>query len=412
MQQTLIVVIAIAVSLAVKLASGQTTNQIISESPTLVLLDKAPINFLAEISAQKDELIKFGIQVLDDQNGNKVSTIEEDHKSLYSMAREICRQWLAGKGRQPVSWITLIGVLEQIQLMTLANKIRNLVSAKVTTSPWPELYHIEDAVKFLRDLYSNQPVIRFDLLNVAHHTSFLEITMKTDDDLKIHVPQWQNIFSEVHTSDSIQIPNRLLITGCPGTGKSTLLRYLAKQWAEGRALHFCQVLFLIHLGQLRSRGQPVWNSLKDMLMSAYSDIKDIQKVAFEIAANNGAGACFLLDAYDEWYDDDYVHDLIFQRLLSNSFCILISRYHKENGYGLKHIEMIGFEHINLDHYVAILANNRSLTQSVLDLWSKYPDMRDMCTLPLHLAMVVFIMRYENTPRLHTRAQIYMHWTKI
>ena len=113
MQQTLIVVITIAVSLAVKLASGQTTNQIISESPTLVLLDKAPINFLAEISAQKDELIKFGIQVLDDQNGNKVSTIEEDHKSLYSMAREICRQWLAGKGRQPVSWITLIGVLEQ-----------------------------------------------------------------------------------------------------------------------------------------------------------------------------------------------------------------------------------------------------------------------------------------------------------
>ena len=389
---------------AVSLPNGQPSQQadghapgrvVISEAPSMVLLDQQPINLLAEISARKDDLIKFGTRILDDLSGNKVSAIEEDHKSMYSMAREICRQWLAGKGKYPVSWNTLIHVLEQIQLKTLAARIKD--SAHHT-------YYdiVQNTAKFLSEIYSNQPVIRFDPLNIAGYTPFLEITMNRSDGSKMFVPHWKNIFN--HTS--VRELQRLLITGRPGTGKTTLLRYLARKWAEGRALHFCKILFLIHLGQLKSRGQPAWNSLRDMLTSAYSDLKDIQNVASEITGNHGVGACFLLDAYDEWHHDDYVHDLIFQNRLNNSFCVLTSRYRKEHS-GLNHAEMIGFECNDLNRYVATIANNHSLTQSVLDLWSKYPDVRHMCTLPLHLAMIVFIMRYESTPKIHTRAQIYM-----
>ena len=234
MQQVLIVtsvIITIAVLFVVEplqQESSCTRSQIISEPPTLVLLDQKPINFLTEITARKNDLIRFGIQILVDHNGNKVSTIEEEHKSLYSMAREICRQWLAGKGKQPVSWETLISVLEQIQLNTLATKIRNSVSARETTNL--VLHQVEDMVKYLRERYTKQQVIIiwFDLLNIAHHTSFLKIILKMDDGSIAHVPQWQNIFQEPRMFDSIRMPRRLLITGCPGAGKTTLLRYLAK----------------------------------------------------------------------------------------------------------------------------------------------------------------------------------------
>jgi hypothetical protein len=368
-------------------------HRINSEFPTLVVLEQ----YLPEISARRDDVIRFGTQILDDKYGNKVGLIEEDHKSLFSMTREICRQWLAGKGKQPVSWNILIGVLEQIQLNTLAGNIKNSLIKDIAG-----MY--QNAVKILKTSYSNQKIIQFDLSKIIRHTSFLEIVMKGDNNSEMHVPHWQSVFNETSVSQ------RLLITGRPGSGKTTLLRYLAKEWTEGRALHFCQILFLINLGQLRSRGLPAWNSLTDMLTKAFADVGDIQRVASGITSNNGAGACFLLDAYNEWYPNDYVHDLFFQNILSNSFCVLTSRvrFHEENsGLQFKHIKMIGFPYNDLDRYVAILANNRTLTQSVLALWSKYPDVRDMCTLPLHLAMVVFIMRHESTPILHTRAQIYM-----
>lgn len=361
------------------------------ETPTLVVLEQ----YLPEISARRDDVIRFGTQILDDKNGNKVSLVEEDHKTLFSMTRGICRQWLAGKGKQPVSWNTLISVLELIELNTLAANIRKSLKDNITG-----MY--QNAVRILKTSYSNQEIIQFDLSKIVRHTSFLEIVMKGDNNSEMRVPHWQSIFNETSVSQ------RLLITGRPGSGKTTLLRYLAKEWTEGRALHFCQILFLINLGQLRSRGLPPWNSLTDMLASAFTDIEGIRSVASGIASNNGAGACFLLDSYNEWYPNDYVHDLFFQNILSNSFCLLTSRFHEENSrLQFKHIKMIGFPYHDLDRYVATLANNRTLTQSVLALWSKYPDVRAMCTLPLHLAMVIFIMRHQSTPIIHTRAQIYM-----
>ena len=52
----------------------------------------------------------------------------------------------------------------------------------------------------------------------------------------------------------------LIVTGLPGSGKTTLLRHLAKEWANGRALKSCQILFLISLGSLEEV-----NTLGDLL---------------------------------------------------------------------------------------------------------------------------------------------------
>ena len=221
---------------------------------------------------------------------------------------------------------------------------------------------------------------------------------------------WQRFFEEMKT----KLPRRLLITGRPGAGKTTLLRFLAKEWAEGRTLKKCEILFLIPLGQMKRRGTFAWNSLSDMLKSSFKDIKYIEEVAKEITSRHGAGACFLLDAYDEWHDDDFVYDLTFQHDLKDSFCTLSSRYNimttgKEDS---KHIEIIGFEDSNLNHFLRVLADNNNVTKSVHDLWIKYPSVREMCRVPLHLSMVIYIMRHDNTLLIKTRAQIYTAFMNV
>ena len=68
--------------------------------------------------------VQFGAFILDDRNGSRVKIMA--HKHLNDAERintEILQEWLAGKGKQPVSWTTLIEVLHDIELTTLAREI-------------------------------------------------------------------------------------------------------------------------------------------------------------------------------------------------------------------------------------------------------------------------------------------------
>ena len=68
----------------------------------------------------------FGIQLLQDRTGDKVRAIEKElGKNALDINHEILRLWLQGKGRQPVTWDTLIAVLQDIGLIDLAKAIKD-----------------------------------------------------------------------------------------------------------------------------------------------------------------------------------------------------------------------------------------------------------------------------------------------
>ena len=68
--------------------------------------------------------VQFGAFILDDRNGSRVKIIA--HKHLNDAERintEILQEWLTGKGKQPVTWATLVEVLRDIELTALATEI-------------------------------------------------------------------------------------------------------------------------------------------------------------------------------------------------------------------------------------------------------------------------------------------------
>ena len=70
--------------------------------------------------------VRFGIFLLEDRNGSRVKIMA--HKYLYNPVQintEILNEWLTGRGKQPVTWATLIEVLHDIELSTLAGDIMN-----------------------------------------------------------------------------------------------------------------------------------------------------------------------------------------------------------------------------------------------------------------------------------------------
>ena len=87
------------------------------------------INIPREIGSNYSQ---FGILLLNDLNGTKVSNIEYKHRGdAMQINTEILREWATGRGKQPVSWETLTEVLRNIGLGALASEIEAM---KQTTS--------------------------------------------------------------------------------------------------------------------------------------------------------------------------------------------------------------------------------------------------------------------------------------
>ena len=71
---------------------------------------------------------QFGILLLEDQTGAHISALERElMKNAQDINYRVFQEWLEGKGRRPVSWETLISVLEDIGLNQLAKSIRDTV---------------------------------------------------------------------------------------------------------------------------------------------------------------------------------------------------------------------------------------------------------------------------------------------
>ena len=99
---------------------------LIAQRPTLPKLLKFPckrrsVNIASEIGAK---YTTFGILLLDDQTGARITTIARKHANDGEQINlEILLEWLQGRGTKPVTWETLVEILKDMELSELAKDI-------------------------------------------------------------------------------------------------------------------------------------------------------------------------------------------------------------------------------------------------------------------------------------------------
>ena len=77
----------------------------------------------------------FGVLLLEDNAGDLISSIvTEQRGNAYGINREVFILWLRGKGKQPVTWNTLVTVLHDIGLDKLAKDIDNVTHNSLSGS--------------------------------------------------------------------------------------------------------------------------------------------------------------------------------------------------------------------------------------------------------------------------------------
>lgn len=101
----------------------------LEDTPTLTKIlffktsEGRKVKILEEIGARYRD---FGMLLLDDELGTLteyIASVKQNNPA--EINRDILSRWVEGEGKRPVTWSTLIGVLEDIGRVGLAKKFKD-----------------------------------------------------------------------------------------------------------------------------------------------------------------------------------------------------------------------------------------------------------------------------------------------
>ena len=195
---------------------------------------------------------------------------------------------------------------------------------------------------------------------------------------------------------SLESGSLILFEGRPGSGKTTQMLKISRDWADGK-LFKSKLVFLI---QLRRLGGKEDIYLSDLFRIACEGLleEDIYGLASYIEGNFGEGVVFILDGFDEYApgsnEDCFICKLVAKKLFSKAIVIVASRpaaTQQFRNIAIKWVEVVGFKKDDIFLYIqTYFKGNQEKVRTLTEHLEQHPNLVNLCYLPLHCAMLVFI----------------------
>ena len=380
----------------------------VTDPPNLKLLVRFPmkasitastryVNILEEVGVDSS---LFGIILLDDSTGNPVKNIVDKNLHNHVEAnKEIVFKWLLGNGQKPVTWYKLMQVLRDMELQTLAGMISDSVSDRVMNISSEGAHYSLETIEFvetLQSVYAREDLLDPDLWLSQYLPEVKYINLTLEENGR------ETNLNELLSNLESESGKRILLTGCPGVGKTTLLRYISKLWVRKKeVLKTCQVLIKIPLGSI---DVPFLDDIAHLLKVVFRGAKNVENLARDLKLNKGEGACLLLDAYDELKTEnvkkfirEFLTNGVSELHLPKALRIITSRSVSMSE--LKPImdrtvEVVGIDDKNLQLFFESLDQDKQ--QSLNAFFKRQRNAQHLCHIPLYLSMVVFTVLGNDT----------------
>ena len=289
---------------------------------------------------------------------------------------------------------------------------------------------IDEHKNVLSEKYNSEPEVLADTWPEVQQNTYIKLAILSDRDFNINCDLsrqsikgsaddvWQDKSSTdyLSTFSSLEQGNRVQIVGRPGSGKTTLVHKVSKDWASGSIQwKAVRLLFLVHLRGYRSDPSV---DLKAIIGKYFKHKLVVDVISDYAMKHHGLGLCFILDGLDEYQpsdiDDTFISKLIKKDVLSKAIVIVSSRpaavasFRKK---ATKEIEVLGFFKKEIINYIhSYKFSSESSKQGLINYFNQHPNVYNMCYLPIQSAMVCFLYNFEGgLPR--TETLIYEEFTK-
>lgn len=283
--------------------------------------------------------------------------------------------------------------------------------------------HVDDfteCARYLKTNYKNSPDIPQDdpWLNDVVNMQYVPLIFKKPFNEENNDVSYDTLFpSQVGQS-------HILITGCPGSGKTVLLNKLSKDWAEGKCLTDITILLHVSLRRLMNKtNHPQLINIVGMCFDP-TFMENIHKYTEAILRSHGEGVCFAFDGLDEYLHrnkkDDFVMQLINKKCLLLSSVIITCRPNACRYTYKKYpsAEIVGFEETQIKKYIEnyyrfCTVANKSMAnnpQHLLQYLYDHPKVMETCRVPLYLATIVQMYQVSDKPGLpSTETELYLYF---
>ena len=214
----------------------------------------------------------------------------------------------------------------------------------------------------------------------------------------------------------------LLIEGRPGSGKTTLVHKVTRDWAIKRnVLIDAEIVVLVPLRLF------FFTTNNDITLSSiferYIESDDERNTFIEsIKKKSGEGICFIIDGLDEYdYKNDYtkmIHKLIHKRIFSLAMVIVASRpvgtaSVRNKAPVTKRVEVLGFKKEQIMSYIkCYYMEKKEVACKLMSYLNLHINVLHMCYLPVHVAMICFLYSEEGDNLPQTETQIYEVFTRL
>ena len=216
--------------------------------------------------------------------------------------------------------------------------------------------------------------------------------------------------------DQYKSGSLLLVEGRPGSGKTTLMLKVSKDWALDKGiLQGAEIVVLVPIRLLDQANKCI--DLADLFKNyIYSEIKKAQ-ILEHYEKLSGEGVCFIIDGLDEYEyvkdDSTIILQLITKRVWPLAMIIVASRpigtasLRKKGPKKTKRIEVLGFQNDQISEYVfSYFKGNDDKAKKLISYLESHVNVCRMCYLPVHAAMICFLYDKKEDIVPQTASKIY------
>ena len=186
--------------------------------------------------------------------------------------------------------------------------------------------------------------------------------------------------------------------GAPGSGKSTTARFLAKEYSAGRMFQEYELFITVPLRLLPESG---CNNLKDILVihPRHQSSSSLDELAVEIS--DGTGVLVLLEGWDERpQNSTFLDSVIDGQDLPASSVLITSRHTAAEALYRKvdrRIEIAPFSPEQREQFMrSYFGSDSEKSDSLIAFLSQRPDLTNLCSYPMILAMACFTCQVDGT----------------